>query len=92
MMTAVLECIDRLDRVVPVLWQMGKRHGGYGVEHRHYEMVREALLWALDQRLDGGLSLDARAAWTLLFNLMAAAMEQAAAEGIIDRKQGSNFH
>ncbi len=37
MMQAALECMEQLDKIVPALWQMGKRHGGYGVQSEHYE-------------------------------------------------------
>jgi hemoglobin-like flavoprotein len=86
MLTSILECIDRLDQVVPAVWLMGKRHGGYGVEHRHYETAREALIWALDRCTEGGLPPDTTVAWALLYNFLVATMEQAAAEGVILRQ------
>ena len=85
MLTAILECIDRMDQVIPVVWQSGRRHGGYGVEHQHYQTTGEALIWALDRQTPGGLSPETQAAWELLYSLLAAAMEQAAAEAPIPR-------
>ena len=85
MMDAILSCLDRLDQVVPLLWQMGKRHGGYGVETAHYAMVGAALVWTLEERLGTAFTPETRAAWTELYGLISATMQQAASEGIIPR-------
>ena len=36
--------LDKLDTIVPAVEQLGKRHGGYGVQDRHYDTVGGALL------------------------------------------------
>ena len=78
--------LERLDQLVPILWQLGKRHGGYGVEDAHYDTVATALLGALEARLGPEAFTPAhKAAWTDVYTLMATTMKQAAAEGVVPR-------
>jgi hemoglobin-like flavoprotein len=85
MLRCVMQSIDQLDEVVAVVWQSGKRHGGYGVQEAHYDTVRQALLWAIAQQLKERYTPAVEAAWKEVYNVMAATMKQAAAEGIIPR-------
>src|SRR6476620_7926656 len=43
MLDEVIHAMDRLNQVVPAVWQLGKRHGGYGVRPEHYAVVETAL-------------------------------------------------
>src|SRR5262245_55586133 len=43
-LTVVVAAIDNLDRLMPAVAALGKRHAGYGVEAHHFESVGEALL------------------------------------------------
>ena len=85
MLHSVVQSLDQLDEVVKVVWQLGKRHGGYGVQEAHYDTVREALLWAIAQQLGEQYTPAMEAAWKEIYNLMATTMKQAAAEGSISR-------
>ena len=87
MLTVAVESLDRLDNLVPVLWQLGKRHGGYGVQDSHYDTVGAALLWALEQELGPAFTPAHKQAWADVYGLIAATMKQAAAEGAIPRLQ-----
>ena len=48
MLTAAVKGLPRLDRLIPVLEDLGRRHVEYGVVDRHYETVGAALLWMVD--------------------------------------------
>src|SRR5215203_516704 len=48
MLTAAVKGLDHLDRLVPVVRDLGRRHAAYGVMDSHYDTVAEALLWTLD--------------------------------------------
>jgi hemoglobin-like flavoprotein len=85
MLHSVVQAMDQLDEVVTVVWQLGKRHGGYGVQAAHYDTVREALLWAISQQLKEQYTPALATAWQEVYDLMAVTMKQAAAEGIIPR-------
>ncbi|WP_332681024.1 globin domain-containing protein [Bosea sp. (in: a-proteobacteria)] len=59
--------------------RLGARHRGYGVRPEHYEAVRAALLWTVEQTLGPAFSTDMRTAWTALYDRMSAVMLRAAA-------------
>ena len=42
MLTAAVKGLQRLDRLVPVLEDLGRRHIGYGVTDQHYDTVGAA--------------------------------------------------
>ena len=80
MMSALLDCLDRLDSIVPLLWQMGKRHGEYGVTDAHYVLAGNALIRTLESRAGKALPPETIAAWTELYALIVRAMQYSAAE------------
>ena len=47
--------LERLDRIKPVVEDLGRRHVSYGVKDEQCESVGEALLWILGQGLGKGL-------------------------------------
>lgn len=72
--------LDELDKLVPVLQGLGKRHGAYGVKDAHYAVVGGALLLTLEQGLGPAFTDDVRRAWTEVYGLMASVMMDAADE------------
>ncbi|HMA15065.1 MAG TPA: globin domain-containing protein, partial [Kiloniellaceae bacterium] len=75
--------LDRLDSLVPVLEDLGRRHVGYGVRKQHYRTVGAALLWTLERGLGAAWSDEAEEAWAqayaIVSGIMSAAAEPAAA-------------
>ena len=47
----VIDGLDELDRIVPTIEALGRRHAGYDVTDAHYNSVGAALLWTLEQGL-----------------------------------------
>ena len=81
MLLLLLESLDRLDKLVPVLWQSGRKHRLYGAEAAHYPVVGEVLLWALEQKLGPErLTPDVRAAWNEFYEWISLIMIQASQE------------
>lgn len=78
MLAAVVEHIDRLEQLNPVLREMGHRHAGYGVETRYYELVEQALLWSIRHALDGELDVEHQQAWRAVIRKVAGAMQEGA--------------
>ena len=74
--------LHRLQEIVPVVRDLGKRHVGYGVQDHHYDTVGEALLWALEQGLGHRFTPEARDAWACTYSVLAGTMKDAAAEGL----------
>jgi len=80
MLTAAVKGLDRLDQLVPVVQELGKRHVAYGVADRHYDTVGEALLWTLEMGLGRGFTPEVKEAWTAVYGLLATTMREAARE------------
>jgi hemoglobin-like flavoprotein len=80
MLTAAVKGLPRLDRLVPVLEDLGRRHADYGVADEHYETVGQALLWTLEKGLGPEFTPEVRAAWTTVYGVLAATMKAGAAQ------------
>lgn len=72
--------LDKLEEIVPVVESLGKRHVGYGVTDKDYGTVGTALLWTLQQGLDGKFTPEVEEAWTVVYTLLADTMKGAAAK------------
>ena len=74
----VVNSLDRLERFVPAVEVMGRRHLDYQILEEHYDIVAPALLWTLEQGLDDSFTLEVDEAWTAAYNIVADVMESAA--------------
>ena len=83
MITAAVKGLDRLEQLVPVVKDLGRRHAGYGVEDRHYDTVAEALLWTLEAGLGRAFTPEVKDAWVAVYTLLATTMKDAAKESLI---------
>ena len=79
MLGEVVRLVQDPERFESLLADSGRRHAGYGVVARHYRAVGEALLWALDHAIPGGLDGDTREAWAEAYTRMSFLMQQATA-------------
>ena len=70
----VVNSVDRLDRVTPLLEELAKRHIEYGVTVEHYATVGEALLWTLQQGLGDGFTEEVEQAWIKAYGLISKTM------------------
>ena len=77
-LASVVYDLDHLDRVLPEVRALARRHIGYGVLQAHYAPVGEALLWALGEGLGKRFTPAARAAWAEAYTLIADAMIEVA--------------
>ena len=80
MLTAAVKGLDRLDQLVPVVQNLGRRHARYGVADVHYDTVGAALLWTLEKGLGKAFTEDTREAWAAVYGLLASVMKEAARE------------
>jgi hemoglobin-like flavoprotein len=78
MIGSALDLLDRPDTLVPVLRQLGARHGGYGVKESHYATVGGALIQTLEQGLGAAFTSDVRQAWVDLYGVISSTMIDAA--------------
>ena len=85
----VVKSLDRLDAVIEELRALARRHVAYGVEREHYDLLGEALLGALAERLGEAFDGKARAAWTAAYATLSAAMIEAASYHLRDCTQSA---
>jgi hemoglobin-like flavoprotein len=76
----VVASIDRLEKIVPAVEALGRRHAGYGVEAGHFETVGQALLETLAIGLGEAFTPEVREAWATAYGILAGVMQSAAAE------------
>jgi len=74
MLTAMVARLDNLENYQQEIRDMGRRHAGYGVQPRHYEMVGAALLWTLEKGLADEWTADTAEAWHAVYGIIAGAM------------------
>ncbi len=72
-MVARLENIGSLEQEI---FDMAKRHEGYGVQPKHYDMVGAALLWTLERGLGNDWNEDTAEAWVACYGIIAGQMVQ----------------
>lgn len=84
MLTAAVKGLDRLDQLVPVVEELGRRHVGYGVADEHYDTVGAALLWALEKGLGNAFTPEVKDAWAAVYGLLAETMKNASKEALAD--------
>ena len=83
MLTAAVKGLDRLDRLVPVVQDLGRRHGAYGVVDAHYDTVGAALLWTLQKGLGSAFTPEVEDAWSTVYGVLANTMRDAAREAAL---------
>ncbi len=73
--------LDDLEKLVPVVQDLGRRHAGYGVQDNDYDTVAAALIWTLGQGLKDDFTSEVEAAWTAVYAILAETMKAAAETG-----------
>jgi hemoglobin-like flavoprotein len=79
MLATAVNNLHQMEKIVPAVQDLGKRHAGYGVTDTHYEPVGAALLWTLEQGLGPAFTPPTREAWTATYATVASLMKDAAA-------------
>ena len=82
MITAAVRGLNDLNRLVPVVQDLGRRHVGYGVKDEHYATVGTALLWTLEKGLGDDFTPEVKDAWASVYGVLAGTMRKAAAEKV----------
>ena len=72
--------LSRLDKIVPAVQDLGRRHVKYGVKDQHYDTVATALIWTLGQGLGEGFTPEVKHAWVSAYTVLATTMKGAAAQ------------
>ncbi|MBE9041130.1 HAMP domain-containing protein [Oscillatoriales cyanobacterium LEGE 11467] len=77
--------LTNLDKLLPVVRDLGRQYAGCGVEEKHYQTVGEALLWALQQQLGDNFTPSVKKAWVTTYNLLSGTMREASLNSGKDR-------
>jgi hemoglobin-like flavoprotein len=80
---AAIITLEDFESVLPEIEKLGQRCAGYNIKNRHYDSVRQALLWSLEQGLDLEFTPATKEAWDVMFGLLSGAMKAAAAESAV---------
>ena len=75
-----VKSLSDLEKLIPAVQALGRRHSSYGVTAQHYSTVGEALLWTLEQGLGQAFDSEMREAWTATYTVLARTMQAAAEE------------
>lgn len=70
--------LDKLDVLLPVVEDLGRRHVKYGVRPEQYATVGVALISTLQAELGARFDRDAQAAWVAAYSVLSKTMLQAA--------------
>lgn len=73
----IVRSLDEPETLLTTLAPLARRHTGYGVEVRHFDSVRDALLWALTDTYGSAFTGDVRDAWAQAYALIASVMKRA---------------
>jgi hemoglobin-like flavoprotein len=71
--------LGTLEKIIPAVQDLGRRHATYGVQPEHYDTVGTALLWTLRQGLGDAFTPPVEAAWMEAYTILATVMKDAAA-------------
>ena len=80
MINAAVRGLSDLNRLVPVVEDLGRRHVGYGVQDKHYATVGAALLWTLEKGLGEAFTPEVKEAWATTYGVLSTTMQNAAAK------------
>jgi hemoglobin-like flavoprotein len=78
MLAMVVYNLPERDQVSPAIRDLAARHVEYGVKLVDYDVLREALLWTVEQALGEDITPAVREAWTVCYDELAGEMKEAA--------------
>jgi hemoglobin-like flavoprotein len=73
----LVNTLDKPDKLIPILEDMGRKHKTYGVVEDHFVPVADALVWTLEEGLGTDFTEEVRHAWTALYSAVASIMIEA---------------
>jgi hemoglobin-like flavoprotein len=82
MLATAVTNLHQVEKIVPAVEDLGRRHATYGVTDAHYAPVGAALLWTLEQGLGPDFTAPVKDAWTTTYVTLSSVMKNAAATAI----------
>jgi len=84
MIGAAVAGLRDLQKIVPIVQELGKRHAGYGVTAEMYDTVGAALIDTLKTALGDAFSAKHEEAWIEVYQLLAITMKEAAYKEVMN--------
>lgn len=75
MITTIINGMRYMDKLIPLLKELGERHEEYGVTGADYAVVANALVWSMGEINDTELSDEEVAAWAQVIQELKAIMQ-----------------
>lgn len=77
MLDTAIGLLDKPDKLIPALQDLGKKHVAYGVKDSHYNDVGAALLKTLEIGLEKEFTATVKRAWTAMYKEVSSTMIEA---------------
>lgn len=74
--------LHQVEKIIPAVQELGRKHVGYGVTTEQYKPVGEALIWTLEKGLGDAFTPDVKEAWVTTYQTLEKVMTDAASEVI----------
>ena len=74
--------LHQVEKILPVIEDLGRKHVGYGAKPEHFDTVGDTLLWTLEQGLGEAFTPPVKEAWAATYTTIANVMKSAAAESV----------
>jgi hemoglobin-like flavoprotein len=75
--TAIVSMLENPEELIPELSRLGRRHQGYGVTDRNYDILGDALLGTLRTTTGSDWNPELQGAWIEAYTLISSIMKRA---------------
>ncbi|MCB1513329.1 MAG: hemin receptor [Hyphomicrobiaceae bacterium] len=72
--------LHQVEKIIPAVQDLGRKHVAYGVTGEHYKPVGEALIWTLEKGLGDAFTPEVKTAWVTTYQTLEKVMTDAAGE------------
>lgn len=72
--------LHQVEKIIPAVQDLGRRHVAYGVTAAQYKPVGEALIWTLEKGLGDKFTPEVKEAWLTTYTTLESVMTEAAAQ------------
>jgi len=72
--------LHQVEKIIPAVQELGRKHVSYGVTADQYKPVGEALIWTLEKGLGAAFTPEVKDAWITTYTTLEGVMTKAAAE------------
>lgn len=78
MLGTAVNNLHQVEKIIPAVQELGRKHVGYGVTADQYKPVGEALVWTLEKGLGPAFTPEVKEAWLATYTTLQSVMTEAA--------------